>query len=276
MLEDLRWLSAGFCLHPEFMSIRGGSWRPCRFAAGFLYLRHRRHGVCLFDTGYSDHFQTETRSFPNQLYARLMPPRFEGADRACEQLRRLGIAPQDVRSIIVSHFHADHIAGLRDFPKASIVCAEPAYAAMRRARGLRGLLQGLLPGLMPDDSDARVRFIESFDAVALPPPLAAFGHGRDIIGDRSVLAVDLPGHGVAQIGLFIPETSNGPLLLAADAAWSLEAVKNLLPPPRLVTTLLGDSKTYLSTLAKLHDLHHAAPELTIRPSHCRLDQAVAA
>jgi len=146
MLEDLRWLSAGSACTPNSCRSAAAAGGPCRFAAGFLYLRHRRHGVCLFDTGYSDHFQTETRSFPNQLYARLMPPRFEGADRACEQLRRLGIAPQDVRSIIVSHFHADHIAGLRDFPKASIVCAEPAYAAMRGRAGCADCCRACFPG----------------------------------------------------------------------------------------------------------------------------------
>ena len=110
-----------------------------------VLLQHGRSAV-LFDTGYSDHFRAETKSFPNALYARLMPPRFDGADRACDQLRRFGIDPADVRAIVVSHFHADHIAGLRDFPKARILCAGDGYQAIRTARGLGGLMGGLLPG----------------------------------------------------------------------------------------------------------------------------------
>ena len=268
MLEDIKLLSAGFCLHPEFMSIRGGGWRPCRFPAGFACLVHRRHGAVLFDTGYSDHFRAETRSFPDALYARLMPPRFEGADRACDQLCRFGVDPADVRAIVVSHFHADHIAGLRDFPKARILCARDGYQAIRTARGLGGLMGGLLPGLMPADLDDRVRHIEDLPTIDLPPALAAFGQGRDLFGDGSALAIALPGHSVGQIGLYIPDSPKGALFLVSDAAWSLDAITQLRPPPRVVTALTGQSQPYLATLAKLHHLHHAEPHLAIRPAHC--------
>jgi glyoxylase-like metal-dependent hydrolase (beta-lactamase superfamily II) len=268
MLEDIKLLSAGFCLHPEFMSIRGGGWRPCRFPAGFACLVHRRHGAILFDTGYSDHFRAETKSFPNALYARLMPPRFDGADHACDQLRRFGIDPADVRAIVVSHFHADHIAGLRDFPKARILCARDGYQAIRAARGLGGLMGGLLPGLMPADSDDRVQHIEELPTIDLPPALAAFGQGRDLFGDGTALAIALPGHSVGQIGLYIPDSPNGALFLVSDAAWSLDAITQLRPPPRVVTALTGQSQPYLATLAKLHHLHHAEQHLAIRPAHC--------
>ncbi len=268
MLDDIKLLSAGFCLHPEFVSIRGGGWRPCRFPAGFACLVHRHHGAVLFDTGYSDHFRIETKSFPNALYAKLTPPHFEDADRACDQLRRFGIHPGDVRTIVVSHFHADHIAGLRDFPKARILCAREGYQAIRAARGLGGLMDGLLPGLMPSDSDERVRYVDDLPAIDLPPALATFDQGRDLFGDGSALAVALPGHSTGQIGLYIPDSSSGALFLVSDAAWSLDAITQLRPPPRMVTALLGQSRTYLATLAKLHHLHHAAPHLAIRPAHC--------
>lgn len=271
MLDQVRMLSAGFCLHPEFMSIRGGSWRPCRFPAGFACFHHQQHGVILFDTGYSDHFMAETRRFPASLYARLLPPNFQQADRACDQLRRFNISPEDVRAVIVSHFHADHIAGLRDFPKARIICTRSGYLSICGAHTLRGLLKGLLPGLMPPDADDRVDFVEDMDAIDLPAAMAPFGRARDLFGDRSVLVVNLPGHSIGQIGLYLPETQTGSLFLVADAAWSLDAIERRMPPPRLVTSLLGQSRIYLSTLDSLHDLRHSTPELLIRPSHCRTD-----
>jgi glyoxylase-like metal-dependent hydrolase (beta-lactamase superfamily II) len=273
MLDDAKLLSAGFCLHPEFMAIRGGGWRPCRFPAGFAYFHHRRYGAILFDTGYSDHFRAETKRFPGTLYAKLMPPRFDGADRACAQLCRLGIEPSDVRTIIVSHFHADHIAGLRDFPRARIVCARAGYRAIRAARGLSGLMHGLLPGLMPGDSEERTDYVDDLPLMNLPPALAAFGQGRDLFGDGSVVAVDLPGHSVGQIGLYVPDSPAGGLFMVSDAAWSLDAITQLRPPPRLVTALLGHSESYLATLSKLHHLHCTHPDLLIRPAHCRLQAA---
>lgn len=271
MLDQVRLLSAGFCLHPEFMSIRGGGWRPCRFPAGFACLHHQRHGAVLFDTGYSDHFWAETRNFPASLYAKLLPPHFQDADRACDQLRRLNVAPDDVRTIIVSHFHADHIAGLRDFPRAQIVCTRSGYRSIRSAHMMAGLLKGLLPGLMPPDADDRVGFVEELEAIDMPAPMAPFGRARDLFGDRSVLIVDLPGHSIGQIGLYLPDTRTGPFFLVADAAWSLDAIARQAPPPRPVMSLLGQSGMYLSTLEKLHNLHHSASALSIRPSHCRTD-----
>lgn len=276
MLEDVKLLSAGFCVHPEFMSIRGGSLKPCRFPAGFVYLRHRDHGPALFDTGYSDHFHRETRTFPTRLYARMLPPHFEAAERACEQLRAFGVAPDDVRTVIVSHFHADHIAGLGDFPRAKIVCARAGFDAIRQAHGLRGLMQGLLPGLMPADSDARVRYLDTMPMIDLPPQLASLGAGRDLFGDGSAILIDLPGHSIGQAGLYLPDSPAGSLLMVADAAWSIEAVERCLPPPGPVTFLLGQHALYRDTLRKLHDLRQAVPQLAIRPSHCRHVHGVSA
>lgn len=272
MLDRVRLLSAGFCLHPEFMSIRGGGWRPCRFPAGFAFLHHRQHGVILFDTGYSDHFLAETAHFPTSLYARVLPPHFEQADRACDQLQRSGISRADVRAVVISHFHADHIAGLRDFPKARIVCTRSGYRSIRDAHPIGGLFKGLLPGLMPLDSDDRVSFIEDLEAIDLPPAMSSFGQARDLFGDRSVLVVDLPGHSTGQIGLYLPETPKGALFLVADAAWSIDAIVRRMPPPRPVTSLLGQSRPYLATLDRLHRLHRSTPDLLIRPSHCRTEQ----
>jgi glyoxylase-like metal-dependent hydrolase (beta-lactamase superfamily II) len=269
MLEDVRLLSAGFCLHPEFMTIRGGSWKPCRFPAGFLYLRHRRFGHVLFDTGYSDHFRKETASFPNLLYAKLTPPHFEAADRACDQLERMGVRASEVGTVVLSHFHADHIAGLRDFPKARIVVSRSGYAEMRGAHGIRGLLNGLLPGLMPSDADDRVCFVDSLATASLAPDLTDLGPARDLFGDGAALLIDLPGHSTGHIGLYLPETPQGALFAVADAAWSLDAITDLRPPPRLVTAMLGKTTSYRRTLETLHRLQRAVPALAIRPAHCR-------
>ena len=36
------------------------------------------------------------------------------------QLQSFGIKTNDINHIIISHFHADHIGGLQDFPNAKI------------------------------------------------------------------------------------------------------------------------------------------------------------
>jgi glyoxylase-like metal-dependent hydrolase (beta-lactamase superfamily II) len=267
MLEEVRLLSAGSCLHPEAMTRRGAPWRPQRFPAGFALIHHRRHGAVLFDTGYSRHFFHETRALPNRLYAWLTPASLEDSQTACAQLAASGIAPQDVRSIVVSHFHADHFAGLRDFPASQIICSAAAWHSVRHARGLSALAKGFLPGLLPPDIEQRLVFVDTMPLVPLEAPLASFGLGYDLFGDGSALAVDLPGHATGQIGLFLPGLSPDPLLLVADAAFSHHAIQAGTPPPRVTTSLLGHTQDYRATLARLRNLRREAPSVRIVPSH---------
>src|SRR5580704_3485343 len=107
MLADVLLLSAGFCTHPEAMTRRGAGWGACRFPAGFALIRHAREGAILFDTGYSERFHAQTAHFPAALYARITPVHVSAVQTARHQLMLFGVAPSDVRFVILSHFHAD-------------------------------------------------------------------------------------------------------------------------------------------------------------------------
>jgi glyoxylase-like metal-dependent hydrolase (beta-lactamase superfamily II) len=267
MLEAVRLLSAGFCLHPEAMTLRGGSWSPCEFPAGFGLICHHRFGAVLYDTGYSKHFFLQTRSFPNSLYAMITPPTLAKTEPAFDQLSDLGIAANDVRTIIVSHFHSDHLSGLRDFPKATIICSERGWQSVRQLRGFGALLKGFLPELMPADTEQRLLFVEALPAIELPVEMRVFGAGRDIFGDGTLITVELPGHTASQLGLLI-NANDQRILLVADAAWSTKAIETDTPPPALTTDFLGDTKAYRKTLQRLSNLRRTSPELLMFPSHC--------
>jgi glyoxylase-like metal-dependent hydrolase (beta-lactamase superfamily II) len=267
MLDAVRLLSAGYCTHMEAMSRIGAPWRSCRFPSGFALLHHRRHGPILFDTGYTRYFADETRHFPNRLYAFATPLHLQDSETAAEQLARAGIAARDVRHVIVSHFHADHIAGLKDFPRAAILCSLAAWQSVARLRGFAAVRRAFLPGLMPADTETRLRFVDECSTAALPRAMAPFDKGWDVFGDESVLAVELPGHASGQIGVVVSSGASEPVFLIADAAWSHAAVRDCSPPPRVTTAFLGDTATYRNTLRKLHDLHRCNPALRIVPSH---------
>jgi glyoxylase-like metal-dependent hydrolase (beta-lactamase superfamily II) len=121
---------------------------------------------------------------------------------------------------------------------------------------------------MDASARARLQFFDDAPACALPAPYAAFGDGFDLFGDGSVRIVSLPGHAAGHVGLLFAD-GRGDVLLIADAAWSSAAVRDGVSPPALVTGWLGDTATYRATIAKLHALRLAAPELRIVPSHCR-------
>ena len=260
-------LRAGFCTHPHAMTMRGASWAPHRFDSGFGLVLHRRLGPVLFDTGYAPRFAEATARFPERAYALLTPVTLDPRESAVAQLDALGIAARDVAHVIVSHYHADHIAGLRDFPRATFWSSRAGWESVRGRRGLAALRRGYLAALAPDDFESRLAFVDARPSVALPDALAGFGLGRDLFGDGSVLAVDLPGHAVGQIGALLPDAPNGPWFFIGDAAWSRAAIAAVAPPPRITTALLGRTGPYRATLARLHALERADPALRLSPAH---------
>ncbi|WP_245608631.1 MBL fold metallo-hydrolase [Saccharibacillus sacchari] len=267
---SLKIFSTGSCRHPEWVTIRGGSLRSIRIPALFACIEHPEAGAVLFDTGYAERFFRETDPFPEKLYRMVTPVDFEQGQSAAERLIAVGVNPSDIRHIIVSHFHADHVAGLRDFPNAQFFYEREALDSMRRLKGIGAVKRGFLPGLLPDDFDQRARPFSPESRIEVPHDLLPgfpFRRITDVLGDGSLLAVDLPGHAYGQIGLLL-RTEQGPVLLCADAAWSAVAYRENRPPSGLAGIIMPDRKAYAASFRALRQLHEAFPELTIIASHC--------
>jgi glyoxylase-like metal-dependent hydrolase (beta-lactamase superfamily II) len=260
---DLRY--AGSCRHPEGMVLRGASWRPARFPSLFAVLRHERHGITLFDTGYTSRFAAETRPFPARVYRWLTPVTVDAGASAAEQLAAAGVAPASVERIVLSHFHADHIAGTRDFPRARFVATRAAYQAVTRPGALGQLVRGFLPGLLPDDFASRAELLDDHDFGGEP---AELGGGHDLFADGSLRLVRLPGHAAGQIGALVRGTGGRRQFLVADAAWTTAAFRENRPPHPLAGMIMDASAVAAQTLALLHALALRDPALDLVPSHC--------
>jgi glyoxylase-like metal-dependent hydrolase (beta-lactamase superfamily II) len=262
----LRLFAAGYCTHPEWVTIRGGSLHSCRIPALFACIEHPTFGKVLVDTGYSGRFLRETDRLPGRLYRALTPVSFREEDSARHQLEACGIAAEQVRTVIITHFHADHIAGLKDFPDAQFVYLPQAYDAVKRLRGFAALRRAFLPGLLPERFEERSRPIVPEQRITLPPELP-FPYALDALGDGSVLAVELPGHADGQIGLLLA-TERHDYLLCADAAWSGKAVRENRPPNRIAGVIMPDRRQYADSFGKLVELQRRFPLLRIVASHC--------
>lgn len=265
---EWRAYEAGHCVHPECSTRRGGAWKKISFPALAFLLRHPALGWMLFDTGYSRHFFDATRHLPERLYRIAAPPHLGAQESLASQLARDGIHPHDIATVILSHLHGDHVGGLRDFPTARIVCSREAWLDLHARSRLAALKRGLLPGLLPADFEQRAQWIEDSRRVSLPGAFSEFDAGYDLWGDASMLAVPLPGHAIGHYGLTFRAPGDDQVFLVADATWSSRTLLDGIPPPALVTSWLGETQAYRSTLARLHRLRKADCHLRIIPSHC--------
>ncbi|TWH01956.1 Zn-dependent hydrolases, including glyoxylases [Nocardioides sp. J9] len=256
------WLRVGHCKGPEAMARQGGRLRLIEFPSYVGALHHPDHGWTLFDTGYSQHFFDTTRRFPELVYRNLLPVTLPEAEHLPHQLAALDVEPGDVRRVVVSHFHGDHVGGLLDYPHARFIAGAAGAEQALSLRGVNAVRHAIVPALLPDDLRDRLDPVEEF------PELAVGGlRTWDLLGDRSLLAVDLPGHMPGHLGLLF--TSGGrQVLLVGDAAWTTRSFREVRPPSRLAKGIMHDWSSTVRTLGALHDLDAAHDDLLVLPAHC--------
>src|SRR5581483_6149104 len=79
--------------------------------------------VILFDAGY----------YRPEIMVKTKPARYE---RPSDAIRKLGVAPEAVTDVIVSHVHSDHVDGADLFPNAHIWIQKDEYEHYVDARGM--------------------------------------------------------------------------------------------------------------------------------------------
>lgn len=256
-------LDTGYCLAHENLVLRGGARKQIECHSIVALLRHPKQGWLLWDTGYAPRMWDATRRWPFWLYRRATPLHIRPELAVAAQLERFGLTAADVQSIVVSHFHADHIAGVCDFPHSRFIASAAAYADVRERQGFAALRRAFIPALLPDDFARRVQLLPRFSGSALP----GLGPSHDLFGDGSLLLVELPGHACGQLGL-LAQTDRGPVLFAADSCWHSRSIRERRPPHPLTYLFVDDARAVRSTIAGLHKFAAARPDVRIVPSHC--------
>jgi len=266
MTLTVRILEGGYCTHKEKMVIRGGRNETVKFPSMFGLFVHPKHGAILYDTGYTKEFYRETANFPFSIYAKLTPVYVQDADTAVAKLAALKIRPEEVNYIIISHFHADHIAALRDFPKARFVCLQNGYEMVSKLRGFKALRAGFLPGFMPPDFLERALFLtENQQIEAIKPFTQTF----DLFGDGTVKLIPLPGHYRGQLGALVESVSGSKYFMIADSCWLSKSYRELIPPHFLTGIIMDEPANYRKTLANINLFHQQNKDVFIIPSHCQ-------
>ncbi len=232
---------------PERLLLRGGSWRAISVGVRYGLIIHPQFGPVLIDTGYGPRAtQAAERSGTLKLYNAVLRPQLVEDELPLAVLERLGFGARDVQRIVVTHFHADHVAALRDFPNASFIASGAAWARIKAMSALDRLHNGIFLELLPEDFEARLLPIERCAESALPGGLVK---GWDIWGDGTCIATDLPGHALGHFGLIWPTLAT-PLLHAVDTTWLREALDWRLPSG-IVRLIYDDDATMRASVEKV-------------------------
>jgi len=116
-----------------------------------------------------------------------------------EQLARIGVKPEQIELVGVSHLHLDHIGQASSFPKATLLIGAGDWSVLTT----KPLPAGV-------NAAPVAPWVEGGGKV---DPVKG---DRDVFGDGSVTMIDLPGHTPGHHGLLVKLAKRGPILLTGD------------------------------------------------------------
>lgn len=192
-------------------------WRDETMPVNAFLIEHPE-GLCLFDTG-----QTASAAAPG-WFPRWHPffrlSRFElgAADEVAAQLRSREIDSRDVRRVVLSHLHTDHVGGLEPFAHAEVIVTRVEWES---ATGLGGRLRGYLPQHWPPGLDPK---LVEYDG----GPVGPFPASYDVAGDGRLLLVPTPGHTAGHAALLVRDGDRS-WLLVGDIAHTAEELEQAAP-----------------------------------------------
>ena len=236
-------------------SVRGGSLMKSLTTGLVAFVVEHPKGRVLIDAGVGRDALQHLETTP--LLLRLLAT-LTVKQPTVDALAARGMEPSDLRAIVLTHSHWDHVSGLADLRDVP-VWITPEELAHARSDDEGGKLYRQL------EAESSFQLIE-----------LAFGHGAygpfpssyDFFGDGSLVLVPMPGHTPGSVGVFVNLPSGKRLLIIGDTSWTKEGVDWPAEKPWMARRMVDfDPAGVREQLVLLHQLQRANPGLTIVPAH---------
>jgi len=209
MIEKIDYFACGYCTNDLKRVFKGFDKTIVNFYAGVFLIKHKKLGYILYDTGYSMNILKNNLKY--FLYRFANPITLKKEDMIDHQLKEKGIDKDEIKYIIISHLHPDHIGGLKFFPNSYLILTKTCYNDFKLKKDSLLIFNELLPSNFED----RLILIDDYKDNSLFPYKNSF----DLFSDLSMLIVEVNGHTKGQACLFLPDNN---LFIAADVCWGTE------------------------------------------------------
>ena len=238
MLGSIRYYNCGFCTNQLAFAYKGHKPERRQFPSGVFLIKHQTQGYTLFDTGYSR--EIYQCGLAGTLYGALNPTVVTAKDEIEAQLLEDGIDPSEIKYVILSHLHPDHIGGVKFFPNATFIVSKETSELI----GQHSYRDIVFDQLLPPWLESRLRVLSHDDLRGNRKSLL---QGYDLFGDGSLFITTLEGHTHGQIGAYIP----GKLLLAADACWGEDLLEYSREMRVMARFINADIRAFGDTIEQL-------------------------
>ena len=239
----------------EGFSVRGGSLSKPFISGLVAFVVEHPKGRLLIDAGVGrdvpDHLKTTPLLLQSLASLTVKQPTIDA-------LAARGLEPGDLRGVVLTHSHWDHVSGLADLREVPvwITSEELAHA---RSDDEGGKLYRQL------EAQGQLQLHElSFADGAYGP----FAQSHDFFGDGSVVLLPMPGHTPGSIAVLVSLPGGKRFLVIGDTSWTREGVDWPAEKPWLARRMVDyDAGAVREQLVLLHQLQRANPDLVIVPAH---------
>ncbi|MGH1344885.1 MAG: MBL fold metallo-hydrolase [Nannocystales bacterium] len=233
------------------------------FTASAILVRHPDRGTVLIDAGNSSNFDAEVQVYRGgtKRWFKTFPGALKPKTPMDALLVELGVHPSEVRAVLPTHAHLDHIGGILDLPPIPVWVSQAEAALIERGR------HALTEEVIPAHAEALVDQLEPLDFSG--GPYEIFERHADLFGDGSLVVVPMPGHTPGSVGVFVTLPDGRRVFHVGDAINSrtqLERLRGKTPAMRRTDV---DQPEAHRNVARLRALSDQDPSLFILPAHER-------
>ncbi len=216
----------------------------------YAWVIEHPEGVIVVDTGETARTSEPGYFTPWHPYFKHVKT-FVTPDQEIElQLQSLGIHPDDVRWVVLTHLHTDHAGGLHHFPKSEILINRRAY---QLATGFAGQVRGFLPQHFPG-------WLNPTLIDLTPRPWGPFPASCSLTQAEDVFIVPTSGHTEAHQSVVL--RANGvTYFFAGDTSYTQQLMLD-----QQIDGVSLDTPSARRTLQRIRQLAEQTP-LVYLPSH---------
>ena len=185
-----------------------------------MFVIHHPKGNVMFDTGNNDKLITD-RGYWGKVADSIQPAMTPEVSIE-SQLGKIGMKPDDIKYVVVSHMHLDHGGNVAKFPNSTLVIQDDEIQfAMFPDEPFAG-------SFMAGD----VMALRSAIGVTKPNamPMIRLAGDMDLFGDGSVVVHSSRGHTKGSQMLVVRLPKTGTIILTGDAAYFRDNVLKSIPP----------------------------------------------
>jgi len=232
-------------------SLLVGDVNPWRPVPAFV-IEHPKYGLIVFDSGLPSKIAQIGNKYLHPITRMLFDTRSLKGKDLPSQMRANGLDPKQVKMVIFSHLHFDHIGNSDAFTRATFYVGQDTD--LDNMTRMDGFEPKFIAQLQKEHPFKKIDFTSG-------KPFATFKKAVDLLGDGSIIAVRGNGHLNGSISLFV-RLPKGMVLLTGDEVVHFDWLKS-----DDVQRISKNPKRAAEVRNRVRMLEKLRPDILIFPGH---------